>query len=76
LDGCNIHASELAASAACLYFIHTLARKYGKDEQVTAALDTRAFYIVPRVNPMGAEWALADKPKVIRFEARVVSLRR
>jgi murein tripeptide amidase MpaA len=68
-DG-NIHASELAASAACLYFIHTLAAKYGKDKQVTAALDTRAFYIVPRVNPDGAEWALADKPKVIRSSTR------
>ncbi len=69
VDG-NIHASEVAASAACLYFIHTLATKYGKDKQVTAALDTRAFYIVPRVNPDGAEWALADKPKVIRSSTR------
>jgi len=68
-DG-NIHASELAASAACLYLIHTLAAKYGKDKQVTAALDTRAFYIVPRVNPDGAEWAMADKPKVIRSSTR------
>ena len=68
-DG-NIHASEVTASAACLYFIHTLATKYGKDKQVTAALDTRAFYIVPRLNPDGAEWALADKPKVIRSSTR------
>ncbi len=69
VDG-NIHASEVTASAACLYFIHTLATKYGKDKQVTAALDTRAFYIVPRINPDGAEWALADKPKVIRSSTR------
>ncbi len=69
VDG-NIHASEVTASAACLYFIHTLAAKYGRDKQVTAALDTRAFYIVPRVNPDGAEWALADKPKVIRSSTR------
>ncbi len=68
-DG-NIHASEVTASAACLYFIHTLATKYGKDKQVTAALDSRAFYIVPRLNPDGAEWALADKPKVIRSSTR------
>ena len=53
-----------------MYFIHTLATKYGKDKQVTAALDTRAFYIVPRLNPDGAEWALADKPKVIRSSTR------
>ncbi|HUI88009.1 MAG TPA: M14 family metallopeptidase [Anaerolineales bacterium] len=69
LDG-NIHASEVTASAACLYFIHTLATKYGRDKQVTAALDTRVFYIVPRVNPDGAEWALADKPKVVRSSTR------
>ena len=69
VDG-NIHASEVTASAACLYFIYTLAAKYGKDKQVTAALDTRAFYIVPRLNPDGAEWALADKPKVIRSSTR------
>ena len=69
VDG-NIHASEVTASAACLYFIHTLGTKYGKDKQVTAALDTRAFYIVPRLNPDGAEWALADKPKVIRSSTR------
>src|SRR5215467_11136499 len=69
VDG-NIHASEVTASAACLYFIHTLATKYGKDQQVTNALDTRAFYIVPRVNPDGAEWALADKPRVIRSSTR------
>jgi murein tripeptide amidase MpaA len=69
VDG-NIHASEVTASAACLYFIHTLATKYGKDKQVTAALDTRAFYVVPRINPDGAELALADKPKVIRSSTR------
>ncbi len=69
VDG-NMHASEVAASAAALYHIHTLVSKYGKDKQVTECLDTRAFYIVPRVNPDGAEWALADKPKVIRSSTR------
>ncbi|MFH0879412.1 MAG: M14 family metallopeptidase, partial [Lentisphaerota bacterium] len=44
--------------------------RYGKDETVTGCLDTRAFYIVPRVNPDGAEWALADKPKFIRSSTR------
>jgi murein tripeptide amidase MpaA len=33
-------------------------------------LDTRAYYICPRVNPDGAEWALADKPKIIRSGTR------
>jgi murein tripeptide amidase MpaA len=69
LDG-NIHASEVTASAAALYFIHALVTRYKKDKDVKRALDTRAFYIVPRVNPDGAEWALADKPKVIRSSTR------
>lgn len=69
VDG-NIHASEVTASAAALYLIHSLVTKYKKDANVTRALDTRAFYIVPRVNPDGAEWALADHPKVIRSSTR------
>ena len=70
VDG-NIHASEVTASAAALYLIHSLVTRYKKDENVTRALDTRTFYIVPRANPDGAEWALADKPKVIRSSTRV-----
>ena len=69
VDG-NIHASELAASAANLYFLNTLLTRYGKDKPITEALDTRVFYICPRVNPDGAEWALADHPKVIRSSTR------
>jgi murein tripeptide amidase MpaA len=69
VDG-NLHASEVAASSAALYHLHSLVTKYGKDKQITRALDTRVFYIVPRVNPDGAEWALADKPKVIRSSTR------
>ncbi|MEO8675595.1 MAG: M14 family metallopeptidase [Casimicrobiaceae bacterium] len=69
VDG-NIHATEVAASAASLYFLHWLVTHYGKDADVTRALDTRAFYICPRINPDGAEWALADKPKWIRSSTR------
>ncbi|MGH8801892.1 MAG: M14 family metallopeptidase, partial [Casimicrobiaceae bacterium] len=69
VDG-NIHATEVAASAANLYFIHTLLTQYGKDPQVTRALDTRAFYVCPRINPDGAEWALADQPKWVRSSTR------
>lgn len=69
VDG-NIHASEVSPSSACLYLIHKLTREYGKDADITRCLDTRAFYICPRVNPDGAEWALADKPKIIRSSTR------
>lgn len=66
----NIHASEVAPSAACLYLINHLVTQYGKDPDITRCVDTRAFYICPRVNPDGAEWALADKPKIIRSSTR------
>ncbi len=69
VDG-NIHASELSPSSTCLYLIQHLVSRYGTDPEVTRCLDTRAFYICPRVNPDGAEWALADKPKIIRSSTR------
>lgn len=69
IDG-NIHAPELAGSSACLYFIHHLLSGYGLDEEITRCLDTRAFYICPRVNPDGAEWALGDPPRIIRSGTR------
>ncbi|HLZ09938.1 MAG TPA: M14 family metallopeptidase, partial [Chloroflexota bacterium] len=69
VDG-NIHASEVAPSSACLHLIEHLVRGYGVDPDVTRCLDTRAFYVCPRVNPDGAEWALADNPKIIRSSTR------
>jgi len=71
VDG-NIHATEVSASSACLYFLHTLTSQYGNAERadITRCLDTRVFYICPRVNPDGAEWALADRPKYIRSSTR------
>ena len=69
VDG-NIHAGELAPSSACLYLINRLVTAYGSDSDVTRCLDTRAFYVCPRVNPDGAELALADKPRLIRSSTR------
>jgi murein tripeptide amidase MpaA len=69
VDG-NIHATELSGSTACLYQIHTLIHGFGEDDQITRCLDTRVFYICPRINPDGAEWALADQPKFVRSSTR------
>ena len=69
VDG-NIHSTEVAASVAAIYFLKYLIDGYGKDPDVTRALDTRAFYVCPRINPDGAEWALADKPKFVRSSTR------
>jgi len=69
IDG-NIHAAELAGSSACLYLIHTLINSYGSHADITRCLDTRVFYICPRINPDGAELALATPPKLIRSSTR------
>ncbi|MBI3946725.1 MAG: carboxypeptidase [Armatimonadetes bacterium] len=69
VDG-NIHATELSASSACLFFLNRLASEYGKDPEITRCLDTRALYIVPRLNPDGAELYFADRPKFVRSSVR------
>ena len=69
VDG-NIHAAELTASTACLHYLQHLEEQYGRDPDVTRLLDTRALYVCPRINPDGAEWALADKPRYIRSSTR------
>ena len=66
----NIHATEVTGCTAALHLIDKLLAEHGSDEKVTRALDTRAFYIVPRLNPDGAELALADRPKLIRSSVR------
>jgi len=68
-DG-NIHAAELTASTAVLYFLHELVTKYGSDADITELLDSRTVYLCPRINPDGAELALADRPRHIRSSTR------
>ncbi|MFW5697618.1 MAG: M14 family metallopeptidase [Fimbriimonadaceae bacterium] len=62
-DG-NIHASELSASTAVLKILHLLC------EEQPVTLDSRTYYLVPRLNPDGAEWALEDVPRIIRSSTR------
>ena len=69
VDG-NIHATEVAGSMACLYLIQHLVQRYGSDPEVARCLDTRVFYVCARLNPDGAEWALADVPRLIRSSTR------
>ena len=69
VDG-NIHAAELTASTACLYWLHQLVAGHGSDAAITQLLDTRVVYLCPRLNPDGAELALADRPRHIRSSTR------
>ena len=56
----QIHAMEFTGTTAALSLLDRLLHGYGEDERVTRALDTRAFYVVPRVNPDGADAGLTD----------------
>ncbi|MBK5289301.1 MAG: carboxypeptidase [Acidimicrobiia bacterium] len=68
---CNIHATEVTASTAALHLLHHLVSNYGTDPAVTRALDTRTFYVVPRVNPDGVELALRETdPIYLRSSTR------
>jgi murein tripeptide amidase MpaA len=51
----NIHAGEVTASMVCLYTAQRLLENYGSCEEITHLLNTRTYYILPRVNPDGAE---------------------
>src|SRR3970040_3101690 len=55
----QIHAMEFTGTTAALSLLDRLLHGHGTDERVTQALDTRTFYIVPRVNPDGADAGLA-----------------
>ena len=54
----QIHAEEHATSAVALYAVYRLLTGYGSDEEVTRLVDQQAFYILPRINPDGAELSL------------------
>ena len=64
IDG-NIHAGEVASSMTVLYLMDYLLTNYGEDPEITALLDERTLYLLPRVSPDGAERYL-DSPHHIR----------
>ena len=55
---------------AALYFVKKMVEGYGSDSKITRVLDEQAVYVVPRLNPNGAELALAEKPQFIRSGTR------
>lgn len=57
IDG-QIHAEEHATSAVALYAVWHLLQAYGNEAEVTRLLDEQAVYVLPRINPDGAEYAL------------------
>jgi len=68
LDG-NLHATEVTGTMGALHVIERLLTGYGNDQAISQLLDTRAFYIVPRANPDGAEQYLTT-PLYVRSGTR------
>ncbi|HEY5871839.1 MAG TPA: M14 family zinc carboxypeptidase, partial [Gaiellaceae bacterium] len=54
----QIHAMEFTGTSAALNLLDHLL--HSDDTRVRHAVDTRTFYVVPRVNPDGADAGLAD----------------
>ncbi|HEY3290622.1 MAG TPA: M14 family metallopeptidase [Anaerolineae bacterium] len=69
VDG-NIHATEVSPTTCAVYTINKLLTGYGTDARITRLLDTRALYIVPRLNPDGAEMYLDGRHRSIRSSTR------
>ncbi|HKC21912.1 MAG TPA: M14 family metallopeptidase [Gaiellaceae bacterium] len=65
----NIHSMEWTGCTAALHLIRKLLSEYGRNDLVTRALDTRTFYVIPRLNPDGAERGLKER-RFIRSSVR------
>ncbi len=66
----NIHATEITGTTTVLMLAHTLLTGFGADERLTRLVNTSTFYIAPRLNPDGAEWAMSTPPRFIRSGVR------
>ena len=65
----NIHASEVSGCTTALHVIWHLLEGGAKDADVAILLDRMVFYIIPRINPDGAE-AVLTRPQRIRSRPR------
>ncbi|QOR35665.1 hypothetical protein IMX26_02210 [Clostridium sp. 'deep sea'] len=69
IDG-NIHAGEVTGSMVCLKLIDYLVNNFNTNEQITYTLNSKTFYVLPRVNPDGAELYLTTATK-LRSSTRI-----
>jgi len=55
-----IHAEEVMGTNVTMYIAWHLMSGYGSDPYITYLLHSRVYYILPRVNPDGAEFVIAQ----------------
>ena len=70
LVAANLEGDQLIGSELALYFARHLATSYASDAQVKTLLDSHAVYILPRVNPDGAELMFGNVKSFRRTNAR------
>lgn len=66
----NIHATEIAGTTVILKVIDHFLSNYQNDPHLAQILDHCTLYLVPRINPDGAELAMSASPKYIRSGVR------
>jgi carboxypeptidase T len=55
----NQHAREHLTVEMAIYILHLFADNYGTDSRITSIVNSREIWIVPTVNPDGAEYDVA-----------------
>ncbi len=61
----NNHGEEVITSAVALYTIDQLVQGYEHDQEIAELLDTRTVYVIPRLNPDGAEICLTTPYRTV-----------
>lgn len=56
---CNMHAREHLTTEMCLHIVDRFTSGYGSDPTVTGFVDGKEIYVVPSVNPDGAEYDIS-----------------
>jgi carboxypeptidase T len=56
---CNIHAREHLTTEMCLHIVDRFTSGYGSDPAVTGFVDGKEIWVVPSVNPDGAEYDIS-----------------
>jgi hypothetical protein len=64
----NLEGNHLIGSSAALFAAEHLLTQYGQDPAVTALLDERTVYVIPRANPDGAELAFTMRGYEIPYK--------
>lgn len=56
---CNMHAREHLTTEMCLHIVDRFTSGYGSDQTVTDFVDGKEIWVVPSLNPDGAEYDIA-----------------